>query len=422
MVGVLMLVATNPWAVYAQSSPADPSEFLQVEGAHIRLITDLPHEAEAHELVQCFDLAVEHWRNRFQVPPSQVGQWKCTACIMLERQRFEQAGLISTSIPEFPYGFQYGDQLWVSEQPSAYYRRHLLLHEGTHWFMWRKYGTVGPPWLMEGMAEWLATHRWDPRGPTLDLGIIPHTKNEVPYWGRVKLIQDQLVDGQAPSLETVLRYDTSAHRRVEAYAWSWAAVLFFAHHPQTRGAFERLLRDELPPGTASTRQLFRQLQPRWPELRAAWSAWVTELDYGADLSRMAISLAPCPPLTTAQRTTIDAAGGWQSAGCCVAAETMVEIVAEGQFTLADAPRPWWATPDGVTLEYYRGQPLGKLLLVVLGPIDQEPAVTERLRIIPVGGRATVKLERGGELFFRLNEATGDLSDNRGTITIDIRPL
>ncbi len=50
--------------------------------------------------------------------------------------------------------------------------------------MSRKFGGLGPPWLAEGMAEWLGTHRWDgqhlmrwsdtgrgPLGGVYDLGL-----------------------------------------------------------------------------------------------------------------------------------------------------------------------------------------------------------------------------------------------------------
>src|SRR5690606_18172849 len=94
-------------------------------------------------------------------------------------------------------------------------------------------------WLAEGMAEWLGTHRWD--GQHLEMGIVPASSDEVPYWGRTNLIDQQLSQGTAPSLETVLRYGNSAHQQQEAYVWSWAAVMFLKNHPQTAGVFEKLL-------------------------------------------------------------------------------------------------------------------------------------------------------------------------------------
>ena len=44
-----------------------------------------------------------------------------------------------TSENEFPLflanGVTLGSDMWLHDQPTDYYRRHLLLHEGTHAFM-----------------------------------------------------------------------------------------------------------------------------------------------------------------------------------------------------------------------------------------------------------------------------------------------
>ena len=82
------------------------------------------------------------------------------AFVMQERARFEASGLLPPEIPDFLNGFTRGNEFWMNHQTSEYYVRHLLLHEGTHGFMFTVLGGCGPPWYMEGTAELLATHRW----------------------------------------------------------------------------------------------------------------------------------------------------------------------------------------------------------------------------------------------------------------------
>ena len=94
--------------------------------------------------------------------------------------------------------------LWLYEQPSDYYRRHLLLHEGTHGFMNTVLGGCGPLWYMEGIAEYLATHRW--KDGRLTLGYMPRSRDEVPQWGRIRLIQDAVAEGRAPALKKVIEF------------------------------------------------------------------------------------------------------------------------------------------------------------------------------------------------------------------------
>ncbi len=398
-----------------------PAGYQRVTGEYIDVITDMPLSDELRELPQVFDEAMLLWCEEFGVALEEVATWRVEAFIMLDRGRFESAGFIPKEVPNFPFGFQYGNQVWVAEQPSGYYRRHLLLHEGTHWFMNRRYGDHGPPWLMEGMAEWLGTHRWD--GNRLSLGIIPQDRQDVPYWGRISLIQKQLADGTAPSLETILRYGNTAHQQVDAYAWSWAAVLFLKHHPDTSKFFQRLFQQPMRSDASMTRWLFARLRERWPNVRQDWNAYVTELEYGYDLSRgMLRTSDPSEPLVGKQVTVvIEAKQAWQAAGVSVEAGSKIKISATGEYTVNAKPTPWRCEPDGVTLEYYRGEPLGKLMLAVIAPIDQEPQTTSRLTLVPIGSGGTFTMATPGKLYFKVNEANGGLADNTGQLTIAIAP-
>lgn len=62
--------------------------------------------------------------------------------------------------------------LWL--QPTAYFTRHLILHEVTHQFHWLVATGNLPPsatWYTEGLAEYFAMHSWD--GKHLHTGVIP---------------------------------------------------------------------------------------------------------------------------------------------------------------------------------------------------------------------------------------------------------
>ncbi len=419
-----LILADNQSATLCAQQPTAagelPAGFSKVSGTYIDVITDMPLSDELRELPAVFDAAIPQWCAVFDLPLSAVEAWHVEAFVMLDRQRFISANFLPEAISHFTYGFQFGDRLWVTEQRSAYYRRHLLLHEGTHWIMARKYGRQAPPWLMEGMAEWLGTHRWD--GAKLELGIIPNNRDEVPYWGRTKIIQEQLANGVAPSLESILRYSTTAHQQQEAYAWSWAAVVFLKHHPDTSETFAKLLGQPLQGRDDANRWLFQQLSRRWPTLRQEWNATLSDLDYGFAPHRGLLTVSNEPrQLTGPQKITIDAARGWQASGFTVEAGTEISIAAEGEFVLAQQPKAWRTYPDGVTLEYYRGQPLGRLLMTTVAPLIREPDFSNPLSIVAVGAGGKYAVTQSGELQFRINEATGDLADNSGTLTISISP-
>jgi hypothetical protein len=336
---------------------------------------------------------------------------------MLDRNRFKQAGLIPKDVPEFPYGWQLGDKLWVMEQPSPYYRRHLVLHEGTHWFMFRKYGFYDTPWLVEGIAELLGTHRWS--NSTLEMGIVPLNREDVPFWGRIKLVRDQCADGLAPSMEEILRYSNTAHQRVDAYAWSWALTIFLMNHPDTSKVFEALLKQPAMSSREVDRWLRGRLTGKLPRVRSAWRSFVSELDYGYSVAPGMLQLTD-KPAELMQETDLEvlANRNWQASGVAVQAGQKLRITAVGEFLVANQPKPWKCTPAGVTLDYYRGQPLGKLMMVLLQPEEDELA-TELVDVIPVGQELVYETESSGEIFFRINESAGNLQDNSGKLQVKL---
>ncbi|MCR9293158.1 MAG: hypothetical protein NXI32_10595 [bacterium] len=400
-----------------------PAGFQLITGRYVDIVTDLPIDDELRLLPQVFEQAMPLWCQAFGVPPEDVSDWHARAYVMLERDRFEKAGMIPEHLPEFPYGFQYGNDLWVSEQPSAYYRRHLLLHEGTHWFMNRYFGSSGPPWLMEGMAELLATHRWDAQQVNLQMGIVPGSRDDVPYWGRISRVQQQLEDGSAPSLEAIMRYGNTAHREVEAYAWSWAAVLFLMEQPDTKAAFQEMLQQPMRSDLTQTRWLFERLRERWPKIRQQWNAFVSDLDYGfqSDAGLMVISAAPQAITRESVELQVDSRKSWQASGIYVTAGQRIQVAADGSFVVGRVPADWRSEADGVTLEYHNGHPLGRLMMAVAAPMRSE----EASRVInewPVGSGREIDLTQSGELFFRLNEASHERADNEGAITVRVELL
>lgn len=406
------------WDCQAQQSTSSDG-FSRVEGKHISIVTDLPLDDDLRDLPRIFDQAIPTWCEKFFVAPKEVGNWKTTLYLMLDRNRFKEAGMIPKEVPEFPNGWQYGDDLWVVEQASPYYRRHLILHEGTHWFMFRKYGFYDTPWLAEGMAEILGTHRW--KDGKLTMGIVPANREEVPFWGRIKIVRDQCAGGLAPSFEEILRYSKTAHQDVDAYAWSWALTLFLENHPDTAKVFDALLRQPAMNSREVERWLRARLAGKMPRIRSAWRAFVTELDYGYSMQPGLLQLTEQPSnITDAVELKIQANLGWQASKLAIKSGDSIKIMANGNFTVGSTSKPWTSTPAGVTLEYYRGQPLGKLLMTVIAPqSDEQP--TELIDFIAVGSELTWTAKQDGEIFFKVNESAGKLSDNTGEITVKIDP-
>ena len=133
------------------------------------IITDMPIDREIESWPKVLDQALLSWCQKWSIDPVEARKWPLVIHWIGDRKLFEQAGLLE-GVPPFEDGLQIADKVFLREQPSVYYRRHLLLHEATHWVMYRAFGGGGSPWFMEGMAEIEGTHLW--KDDQLTMGII----------------------------------------------------------------------------------------------------------------------------------------------------------------------------------------------------------------------------------------------------------
>jgi hypothetical protein len=385
------------------------------------LLTDLPSDPEIEKLPAIFDQAVAQWTEYFGIDRAKTAKWQARAHLIGERRRFDALDLMPADNDEFINGISVGSQLWLYDQPTPYYRRHLLLHEGTHAFMVSFLGGCGPGWYMEGTAELLATHRIDEPAGKLTLGIMPQSRDEVPMLGRIKLIRDAVAANQALTLPQVMQIDNRQQLGNESYAWTWAAAKFLDAHPRYRGRFRRLRKYVLDPEFNSLTR--REYKGDWAELTAEWQAFVATLDHGYDFERMAIEFVRGRPLADQPaRATIKADHGWQSAGVRLESGKSYRISASGRYQIAadqknGALQPWPCEPGGVTIEYHDGRPLGVLLGAIVGP--QNSADARLAKPITVGLGTTMDPAASGTLYLRVNDSAAALHDNRGTLAVTV---
>ena len=104
----------------------------------------------------------------------------------------------------------------------------------------------------------------------------------------------------------------------------------------------------------------RAFRPQWQALQFEWQLLARDLVAGTDFKRVAIRFHQSRPLPADGRSSVVAADrGWQSTGVRLRAGQTYQLTATGRFTLADKPRPWVSEPDGVSIRYHAGLPLGR---------------------------------------------------------------
>jgi hypothetical protein len=414
--------AESPHAI--DEARAQSSGIRKLTSTHLVLYTDVPSSPEVDRLPAEFDLAIPQWAAYFGIDAAKTAKWQPRGYLVGDRRRFAALGLLPAGREEFENGITIDSEMWLRDQPTDYYRRHLLLHEGTHAFMIAFLGGCGPGWYMEGTAELLGTHRLDSKTGKLSLGIMPRSREEVPMLGRIKLIDDAMAAHRALTFPSVMQINNNKQLGSEAYAWCWASAKFLDSHPRYRERYRDLSGIVL---NQDFNDVFRRnFAADWADLNAEWQAYIAAIDYGFDYERMAIDFQNGKPLgAVSQTATIAADRGWQSSKIWLESGKSYNVTATGRYQIAadeqdGKSKPWPCEPGGVTIEYHDGRPLGMLL----GAIDARDDRKEKrgatfAEPLAIGLCATVKPAASGTLYLRVNDSAGKLDDNRGTLSVKI---
>ncbi len=337
---------------------------------------------------------------------------------MSGKEKFRQAGLFPETLPEFLHGYYQGDAVWLLDQPSDYYRRHLLLHEGTHAFMNILLGGAGPPWYMEGMAEHFGTHTWE--NGQLTTRVMPPSKEATPMWGRIKIIQDEVKEGKTLSLVRVMATPQNAFLENRPYAWCWGVCAFLDNNSLSKDEFREMVSQVKLTGGFSER-LFDRLGDVMPKLAENWQLFTINADYGYDWERNEVVYKdPVPMIGDTATAEIATDRGWQSTGIALEPNVVYEVKAIGQYEIRNDGQPWVCEPNGVTIHYWKGQPLGLLLGNLRHEQWDGTTVTPLAETHPVGYGTKLYPTAPVTLFLKINESPAELADNQGKIQIQIK--
>lgn len=295
-------------------------------------------------------------------------------------------------------------------------------------------GGCGPGWYMEGIAELLGMHAWDPDAGRLRLGVMPPDGPDARSVGRVGLLQEAVAEKQALSIPAVMKIDNNRILPNRSYAWVGALATLLDQHPRYQQRFRKLSQHVLDPDFNNrVRQTYAD---DWADLSIEWRLFITTLQYGHDIPREAINFQRGERLASTARSslTIKANQGWQSTKVLLEANQQYQLTAEGKFTIAVEPgdgpegQPVESTAGGITLDYHNGRPLG-VLLAAIDPRDA-PATEPRKPLnapggffapVPLGAASTFRAPYSGTLYLRVNDSPAKLSDNSGELKVTLKP-
>ena len=402
----------------------------KISGNHIDLYTDVRDEQKTNELVAAFDQAVSQWCAYFGLAAESAKSWKMRAFLIADKDnptRFQRAGLIPEDLPDFKAGFQRRHNFWLYLQPGNYYTRHLLLHEGTHGFMLWFLRGHGPAWYSEGMAELLGVHQW--KDNLLQLNYRLRNREEAEYWGRVKRIRSELNTENELNLEDILNIPPAGFNDVRYYAWAWAGCEFFQNHPKTKQIFSTLPQIKNLDQSRFNREFLDSIKNHLDVLKRDWQLFINEIDYGYSVSRGCLSEATLSSGRFGSSRTkfqISAERSWQVTELKVQQGERLRVESSGEFVVGQSSplTPWKCQSNGITIQYYRGRPLGRLQVGILNrdAKTSKQQIKGLLNPLDIGISGVISAPTNGVLCFRINESPAFLRDNRGALEVVIEKL
>ncbi|MCA8997221.1 MAG: hypothetical protein KDA80_09545, partial [Planctomycetaceae bacterium] len=375
------------------------------ESPHFELLTDIdPAIAESLPpmVEQLFASFVDYFG---ELPPSRDGRvYQITGYLIGDMDRFAAAGLLPDDLPLFEHGRHRGQEFWMQDQEFDYYRRHLLFHEATHCYTMAMPGPYPPTWYLEGVAELFATHRGNESGQ-LTFRVMPDESSDFRGLGRIEMIQDEIAAGRLLTLAQVGQLGNRAfsESRSIPYAWSWALCKFLDTHPRYQDRFRELARHL--EGNEFTRLLATTFEPDRELIAAEWLEFARRLRLGTDITADAFQVVETRTWDE-RKTSLEVAAklGWQSTGLVLASGVDYHLSASGEVVLAQDPKPWRSEPQGITIRYAAGVPMGRLLAgVVPTSADGQKQFGSDFPVYAVGREGTLRLRAAGTLFLRVND-------------------
>ena len=396
-----------------------------LESKHLILVTDAPL-AEVQDLPVLADaLFVELQRQLGSLKPALNGSdFQLTGYVIGAKERFEEADVLPPESVVIRHGRHIGYQFWMNNQSSPYYRRHLLLHEFIHCFMMCEHGMadIPPLWYTEGIAECFATHELSADIKSTRFGILPATLNGFEGWGRITEIQNKMTEltenatrwQSLMSLESV-RHPTDINFVSDLqYAQAWALVWLIRNHPELKSHF-------FPMSKARTRGDFRDIEKSvpaevWQKMAVLWPLFLASLTEGfeVDHSFPPLNVAASKP-SVPKKLKLQSGKEWQDTGITIKRGATAQLNCTGRYSVHDEPRPWISEPQGITIDYVHGRPLGEITAMLVAP---DGSVCSGR--IPVGREGSIKAPVDSELWLQVNDSANSRSDNSGAASVEIQ--
>ena len=259
-------------------------------------------------------------------------------------------------------------------------------HESIHAYCQQTFGSTGPVWYSEGMAEMGAYWKQGQLEVDIQPGVIEYLTNAPP-----KKMLDIVAAGQVTGDSW------------QAYAWRWALCHLLANNPNYSDRLKGLGVAMMSGRQASFEATYGDVAEH---ISFEYDQFVKNFGngYRADLSAWQWNVKPKKLSRKPAAVSVQAQLGWQASGALVEQGKSYDVAAEGM---------WQITEAGEQLSG-DGNALGSGKLV--GAIFRDFELSKPFEL---GAKATFIAPQDGHLFLRCGDAWTELSENSGEMTVMI---
>lgn len=266
----------------------------------------------------------------------------------------------------------------------------VIQHECTHGFCHLAFGSTGPTWLAEGLAEMGQYWKFDKQAVDINPRVIAYLQGSTP--------KRKLMEIAVPG-----RVDPGSW---EDYAWRWALCHLLANNPNYADRFKPLAIALMKKRDGAT---FGSIYgPTAPQLSFEYALFLKTLDNGYRTDLCAWQWNRKFTVLAGKRRTqtkVSAALGWQATGVQLENGASYDVAAIGNWKIAKDGGEYNADGDQA------GR--GRLLAVIFKDFKLSDP-------FPIGKSKSFVSPTDGQLFLRCQDDWNKLADNSGELTVHIR--
>jgi hypothetical protein len=267
-------------------------------------------------------------------------------------------------------------------------RHGVCQHEAVHAFCAMAFGSVGPVWYAEGMAE--LGQYWQPEelAVNIDPVVIEYLRQAKPK-GLMEIVNSKQITGDS----------------WEAYAWRWALCHLLVNNRNYSRRFKTLGLALMTEQADSFENAFGRVVD---QLSFEYQHFIQHVGNGYRVDLCMWNWNVKPGLVSGGqriRADVKAAAGWQPSKARLQEGVAYDVVAQGE---------WWTSTVGGAVDAGgdtsgRGKLVGMVLndFQIHGPFE-------------LGVRSQFVAPADGQLYLRCQDEWTELADNRGEITVFLK--